>query len=173
MRRWYRDPSLPLPRTEVTRFPHGVLEVKLSLPEGQKAPEWVQDLLDSGYLTEVCPCAAQFPSRPFAATVRMATWVWALPWEIGLSLRQSQREPRWARGLLDPSGCRAGCVVPDHVCEPQVGPACGRARQRGRTVSAAGGRSCFCSWCQAGAEMLTGLQRHRTSFGICVHCQGS
>lgn len=53
IRRWYRDPSLPLPRTEVTRFPHGVLEVKLSLPEGQKAPEWVQDLLDSGYLTEV------------------------------------------------------------------------------------------------------------------------
>ena len=52
-RRWYRDPTLPLPRTEVTRFPHGVLEVKLSLPEGQKAPEWVQDLLDSGYLTEV------------------------------------------------------------------------------------------------------------------------
>lgn len=42
-----------MPRTEVTRFPHGVLEVKLSLPEGQKAPEWVQDLLDSGYLTEV------------------------------------------------------------------------------------------------------------------------
>ena len=54
-RRWYRDPALPLPRTEVTRFPHGVLEVKLSLPEGQKAPEWVADLLDSGYLTEVSP----------------------------------------------------------------------------------------------------------------------
>ncbi|KAK9918747.1 hypothetical protein WJX75_006519 [Coccomyxa subellipsoidea] len=51
--RWYRDPTLPVPRTEVTRFPHGVLEVKLSLPEGQTAPEWVQDLLDSGYLTEV------------------------------------------------------------------------------------------------------------------------
>lgn len=43
---------LPIPRGEITRFPHGVLEVKLSLPEGQKAPEWVQDLLDSGYLTE-------------------------------------------------------------------------------------------------------------------------
>ena len=61
--RWYRDPSLPLPRTEVTRFPHGVLEVKLSLPEGQKAPEWVQDLLDSGYLTEVRPYW-KLPFRP-------------------------------------------------------------------------------------------------------------
>ena len=30
--------------------------MKLSLPEGQKAPEWVQDLLDSGYLTEVRTC---------------------------------------------------------------------------------------------------------------------
>ena len=54
-RRWYRDPALPLPLSEVTRFPHCVLEVKRSLPEGQKAPEWVADLLDSGYLTEVSP----------------------------------------------------------------------------------------------------------------------
>ncbi|GLC44294.1 hypothetical protein PLESTB_000761900 [Pleodorina starrii] len=51
--RWYRDPSLPVMRTEITRFPHAVLEVKLSLQEGQHAPAWVQELLDSGYLTEV------------------------------------------------------------------------------------------------------------------------
>eukprot|EP00198_Chlamydomonas_reinhardtii_P008320 XP_001697657.1 predicted protein [Chlamydomonas reinhardtii] len=51
--RWYRDPSLPVTRTEITRFPHAVLEVKLSLQEGQTAPAWVQELLDSGYLTEV------------------------------------------------------------------------------------------------------------------------
>lgn len=51
--RWYRDPTLPIHRTEITRFPHAVLEVKLSLPEGQTAPPWVQELLDSGYLTEV------------------------------------------------------------------------------------------------------------------------
>ncbi|EFJ41082.1 hypothetical protein VOLCADRAFT_121659, partial [Volvox carteri f. nagariensis] len=40
--RWYRDPSLPVMRTEITRFPHAVLEVKLSLQEGQQAPAWVQ-----------------------------------------------------------------------------------------------------------------------------------
>lgn len=51
--RWYRDPALPVPRSEVTRFPHAVLEVKLSLQQGQEAPEWVRDLIDSGYLTEV------------------------------------------------------------------------------------------------------------------------
>eukprot|EP00877_Chromochloris_zofingiensis_P009475 jgi/Chrzof1/4781/Cz14g26070.t1 len=51
--RWYRDPSLPVQRDEITRFPHAVLEVKLSLNEGQQAPAWVQELLDSGFLTEV------------------------------------------------------------------------------------------------------------------------
>ncbi len=29
--RWFRDPSKPVPRSEITRFPHAVLEVKLQL----------------------------------------------------------------------------------------------------------------------------------------------
>ena len=33
--RWYRDPSKPVPKTEITRFPHAVLEVKLQLKVGQ------------------------------------------------------------------------------------------------------------------------------------------
>ena len=53
--RWYRDPNQPIPRMDITRFPHAVLEVKLSLPEGQVAPEWVTDLTESGFLTEVSP----------------------------------------------------------------------------------------------------------------------
>lgn len=52
-KRWRRDPALPLSRTEVTRFPHAVLEVKLSLPAGEAAPDWIKELLSSGYLTEV------------------------------------------------------------------------------------------------------------------------
>jgi SPX domain protein involved in polyphosphate accumulation len=51
--RWYRDPRLPIHRTEITRFPHAVLEVKLALPEGAAAPEWVQSLQGSGLITEV------------------------------------------------------------------------------------------------------------------------
>eukprot|EP00878_Enallax_costatus_P037167 GHUV01041967.1.p1 GENE.GHUV01041967.1~~GHUV01041967.1.p1 ORF type:complete len:392 (+),score=107.62 GHUV01041967.1:183-1358(+) len=51
--RWYRDPSLPINRNEITRFPHAVLEIKLSLGQGQESPAWVQELLESGYLTEV------------------------------------------------------------------------------------------------------------------------
>lgn len=38
----YRDPSLPIHPNEITRFPHAVLEVKLSLHEGQSSPAWVQ-----------------------------------------------------------------------------------------------------------------------------------
>lgn len=49
----YRDPSLPVGRAEVTRFPHAVLEVKLSLAEGDASPAWVQDLISSGMCTEV------------------------------------------------------------------------------------------------------------------------
>jgi hypothetical protein len=47
-RRWYRDPSLPIHRTEITRFPHAVLEIKLSLAEGEAPPDWVAELVDSG-----------------------------------------------------------------------------------------------------------------------------
>jgi hypothetical protein len=34
-------------RTDITRFPHAVLEVKLSLLEGTEAPAWVRELVDN------------------------------------------------------------------------------------------------------------------------------
>jgi hypothetical protein len=52
--RWYRDPSLPIHRTEITRFPHAVLEIKLSLVEGEEAPDWVAELVDSGGWIGMC-----------------------------------------------------------------------------------------------------------------------
>lgn len=68
LERWYRDPSVPLHRTEVTRFPHAVLEIKLALGEGVAAPDWVNELVASGALTEVHKfskfmhgCAVLFP----------------------------------------------------------------------------------------------------------------
>ena len=51
--RWYRDPSLPIHRTEITRFPHAVMELKLALPEGQETPAWVQELVEFGKLEDV------------------------------------------------------------------------------------------------------------------------
>ena len=38
---------------DITHFPHAVLEVKLSLPAGIAAPDWVDDLIASDMLTEV------------------------------------------------------------------------------------------------------------------------
>lgn len=51
--RWYRNPSVPVPENEITRFPHAVLEIKLQLQADQKTPAWVSDLLESGMLMEV------------------------------------------------------------------------------------------------------------------------
>ncbi|WPT18114.1 Vacuolar transporter chaperone 4 [Picochlorum sp. SENEW3] len=51
--RWYRDPKLPIHRTEITKFPHAVLEIKLALPDGEAPPEWVQNMMSSGLITEV------------------------------------------------------------------------------------------------------------------------
>ena len=51
--RFYRDPKLPITNSEITRFPHAVLEVKLSLQQGEQAPAWVSELISSGLLSEV------------------------------------------------------------------------------------------------------------------------
>jgi len=50
---WHRDPSKPLKKTEITRFPHAVLEVKLNLGPTDPTPKWVIDLQSSGLLYEV------------------------------------------------------------------------------------------------------------------------
>jgi len=47
---WYRDPKKPVPSTEITRFPHAILEVKLNLADESQIPQWVRDLLASGLL---------------------------------------------------------------------------------------------------------------------------
>jgi SPX domain protein involved in polyphosphate accumulation len=46
--RWYRDPALPVHRTEVTRFPHAVVELDLALEKGETTPDWVAELVESG-----------------------------------------------------------------------------------------------------------------------------
>jgi uncharacterized membrane protein YidH (DUF202 family) len=51
--RWYRNPQQPVPANEITRFPHGVLEIKLQLEDEESTPDWVRLLLDSGRLSEI------------------------------------------------------------------------------------------------------------------------
>ena len=52
-RRWYRDPREAVPLTEITRFPHAVLEVKLQLEDEGSCPTWVTELINSGLLSQV------------------------------------------------------------------------------------------------------------------------
>jgi hypothetical protein len=51
--RWYRDPSVSVPKNEITRFPHAVLEIKLQLEGENSTPEWVTELINSGMLMQV------------------------------------------------------------------------------------------------------------------------
>jgi SPX domain protein involved in polyphosphate accumulation/uncharacterized membrane protein YidH (DUF202 family) len=52
-KKWHRDPELPISNTEIARFPHAVLEIKLEVKEGATVPAWVTELQNSGLLYEV------------------------------------------------------------------------------------------------------------------------
>lgn len=53
MKTWHRNPEWILQPSEITRFPHAVLEIKLELKGGDMtAPKWVGDLQNSGLLYE-------------------------------------------------------------------------------------------------------------------------
>jgi len=51
--RWHRDPSIDISESEIARFPHAVLEIKLEVKEGSSVPPWVEELQSSGLLYEV------------------------------------------------------------------------------------------------------------------------
>ena len=50
---WFRNPNKVIPKTEITKFPHAVLEVKLQLQDEGAKPRWVTELEDSGALQRV------------------------------------------------------------------------------------------------------------------------
>ena len=84
---WHRDPNLTLAHSEITRFPHAVLEIKLELKGGDAMPpKWVTDLQNSGMLYEVHKfskfihgCAVMFPENARSVPY----------WVDDVSLRQS------------------------------------------------------------------------------------
>jgi SPX domain protein involved in polyphosphate accumulation len=44
--RWYRDPSKPFEKADITRFPHAILEVKLQITDEAATPQWINNLLN-------------------------------------------------------------------------------------------------------------------------------
>lgn len=85
-KRWYRNPNVVLPPTDITQFPHAVLEVKLSLKEGQDAPKWVSDLIESG----LCVQVHKFSKFIHGCATLLPDQVQAFPyWIDDLSIRPS------------------------------------------------------------------------------------
>ena len=102
---WHRDKSWILDKTEITRFPHAVLEIKLETGgDTLSPPQWVTDLQNSGMLYEchkyskfVHGCAVLLPEE-----VRSVPY-----WVDDVSLRSSILESGGGR-ILAPEDVGTG-----------------------------------------------------------------
>ncbi|GAB5032996.1 vacuolar transporter chaperone 4 [Nannochloropsis oceanica] len=104
--RWFRDPSKPVPRNEITRFPHAVLEVKLQLKDEGAKPQWVTDLLSSGIPREV----HKFSKFIHGCAVLLPEEVQAMPyWIDDPSLRESIAASG-SENILEPESGKKGGV---------------------------------------------------------------
>jgi len=99
MKNWHRDPSELLAASEITRFPHAVLEVKLELKGSNLvAPKWVTDLQNSGMLYEV----HKFSKFIHGCAVLLPEDVRSVPyWIDDASVRQSIIDSEGQRILVD------------------------------------------------------------------------
>jgi len=83
---WYRAPNKPVPPSEITRFPHAILEVKLTLSDESLTPQWVRELLNSGLVVPV----HKFSKFIHGCAVLMSEDVQYMPyWIDDPSIRQS------------------------------------------------------------------------------------
>lgn len=118
-KRWYRNPKLVLPPTEFTVFPHSVLELKLSLKEGDEAPQWVIDLTNSGLCTQV----HKFSKFVHGCATMLSEDVQAVPyWVDDESIRPSmlRSQPiQKRRSMMEPAG-GAGAGSPATLGSPTL-----------------------------------------------------
>jgi len=122
--RWYRNPEIPLPPTEFTLFPHAVLEVKLSLKEGDEAPKWVADLITSNLVTQV----HKFSKFIHGCATLLSEDVQAVPYwvddeSIQPSMLRSQPPVRARRSFIGtPESVNRETKKPKHVYPFGYGP---------------------------------------------------
>eukprot|EP00934_Nitzschia_sp_Nitz4_P001692 Nitzschia sp. Nitz4//scaffold13_size275219//220515//222797//NITZ4_000910-RA/size275219-augustus-gene-0.274-mRNA-1//-1//CDS//3329536122//1692//frame0 len=100
MKTWHRDPSWILEPTDITRFPHAVLEIKLELKGGNMTPpQWVTELQNSGLLYE----CHKYSKYCHGCAVLLPEDVRSVPyWVDDVSLRESIIASGGSRILADP-----------------------------------------------------------------------
>ena len=101
MKVWHRDPEWVLDKTDIHRFPHAVLEIKLEMKgDNMTPPKWVTDLQNSGMLYE-CHKYSKFVH---GCAVLLPEDVQSVPyWVDDVSLRQSIIDCGAQRILADES----------------------------------------------------------------------
>ena len=132
--RWYRDPSVPVPRDEITRFPHAVLEIKLQLEGENATPGWVKDLIDSGMLMQV----HKFSKFIHGCATLMPEDVQAVPYWIDDPTIADSIISSGAAGLLEESG--GANSVYSHLIPHMKDENTGQVVVRSRVRSPATGR---------------------------------
>ena len=127
--RWFRNPEIPVHRTEVTRFPHAVLEIKLALDPGEDPPAWVDDLIRSGCLTEL----PKFSKFMHGCAVLFPDIAQEVPyWVDDVSLRQSLQSSASRETGAIPAGSNSRRVRPDPASSStQLGGRGDAAQSRG------------------------------------------
>jgi hypothetical protein len=115
MRTWHRNPEWILQPTEITRFPHAVLEIKLELKGGNMTPpKWVTDLQNSGLIYE----CHKYSKYCHGCAVLLPEDVRSVPyWVDDISLRDSIISSGGGRILMDPAeGSAPGAnAIYDHL----------------------------------------------------------
>mmetsp|Transcript_31932 Transcript_31932/g.77659 ORF Transcript_31932/g.77659 Transcript_31932/m.77659 type:complete len:721 (-) Transcript_31932:2797-4959(-) len=96
---WYRNPEWILQPSEITRFPHAVLEIKLELKGGNLTPpKWVSDLQNSGLIYE----CHKYSKYCHGCAVLLPEDVRSVPyWVDDVSLRDSIIASGGGRILMD------------------------------------------------------------------------
>lgn len=94
---WYRDPTVAIPNSELTRFPMAVLEIKLALSENDELPAWVRELAASNMLIPV----HKFSKFIHGCAVLLPDEVQALPYWIDDPALADSIKASGAASLLD------------------------------------------------------------------------
>ena len=155
----FRDPSKDVPLSEITRFPHAVLEVKLQLEDENSTPAWVSDLLNSGMLLEV----HKFSKFIHGCAVLLPQDVVGVPyWIDDVTLAPSIKQSG-ASDVIQQSGLGANSTYTHLLPHDNAGQSKGVQRGRGarKTVATGGANGAGAGGDDAGGRKIVASGSNR------------